>query len=155
MLEFERRNALPDDLLMKVDKMTMAHSVEARVPYLDNNIADFSASVQSSLKLRGFTDKYILRLAAQTLVPKKMARRKKRRFFVPIDEWFSAELLEFSKHMLDGLETPYKQNYIDKMFRNFHSSPLYYSRQLWCILTYEIWKKMYIDDIGMREIAKS
>jgi len=94
---------LPDDLLAKTDSMTMAHGIEARVPYLDHRLVEWAFRLPASLKLRGLQDKYILRRLASGLLPAKIHRRKKHGFSVPLEEWRGAELLEASREARDAM----------------------------------------------------
>ncbi len=86
---------LPDDLLTKVDRMSMAHGLEARVPYLDNRIVDLALSIPSRLKIKGFKRKYIFKKAVSNILPNEIVRRSKRGFALPISHWFRNELKDF------------------------------------------------------------
>ncbi len=149
LLEFETKIALPDNLLMKVDKMTMAHAVEARVPFLDHKFVEFSAKIPSNLKLKGFNEKYILRKAMQNKLPREIVNRKKQRFFVPIDNWISKDMKEMTLNLLsEGAiqkEGLLNYSYINNVFNNYKKSKLYYARQLWNLLNFELWHRIYID----------
>ena len=91
---------LPDDLLLKIDKMTMANSVEARVPFLDNNLVEFTSRIPANLKLRGLRDKYIYRKSIADVIPKEILKRKKHGFTVPINSWLKGELGEVALQIL-------------------------------------------------------
>jgi asparagine synthase (glutamine-hydrolysing) len=144
----EIETELPDDLLMKVDKMTQANSVEARVPYLDHRLVEFSSSIPENLKLRGLTDKYVLRKAMSKFLPRGIGGRKKHRFFVPIDSW-----IENNREMVSQILSEenirkrgyFKSKYIRQMMRHFQRSKLYFSRQLWSLLTLELWHQIFLD----------
>ncbi len=149
MLLFENKVMLAENLLMKVDKNTMAQAVEARVPFLDYRVVEFAARLSPDLKLRGMKDKYILRQAMKKHLPQDRYKQKKERFFVPIDHWLKNELKPLSEEMLSrtyleqqGYFNPY---YVEKMVRNYRNSPLFYSRQLWTILNFQLWHKMFIE----------
>lgn len=149
---------LAEDMLMKADKMTMAHAVEERVPFLDHNITELTAILPPSLKLNGLKDKYILRKAMKDIVPKEILKRKKTRFFVPIHNWFTGELKELTKQLLDE-EVIRKQgffnySYVEKIFKNYEKSRLFYSRQLWSLLSFQLWHKVYIEKVGSLDINK-
>ncbi|HET9870072.1 MAG TPA: asparagine synthase (glutamine-hydrolyzing) [bacterium] len=83
---------LPDDLLNKVDRMSMAASLEARVPYLDHRLVEFAFSLPSSMKLKGGVGKYLLKRAAQKYLPREIIHRRKQGFGVPLGPWFRKEL---------------------------------------------------------------
>ena len=148
MLRFDLKVTLPDDYLMKADKMTMAHSIEGREPHLDQEIAELSMRMPDSHKLHNLTDKYILRKVAGRILPKKVAQRKKQRFFVPIDEWFTGDSKGIMEEILHK-SSFFRREYVDKALRGYEKSQLYYSRQLWNMMTFEIWGRIYIkgDDI--------
>lgn len=137
-------------LLTKADKMTMAFGVEGRVPYLDNELVRFCSTLPQNLKLRGNIDKYILRKAAKKFVPEFVTKRKKRRFFVPIHHWLENIIKEdveniFSRENIEN-RGYFDYHYIDKLLRNYEKSKLYYGRQLWNLLTLELWCRVFIDN---------
>jgi asparagine synthase (glutamine-hydrolysing) len=148
LLYMETKTLLPENLLMKVDKMTMAHSIEARVPFLDHNMVEFASALPTNLKLNGMTGKYLLRKAMADLLPKEIIHRKKQRFFVPIDDWFEKKI------KCDALRLFEESNvyqYFDKekiitMIEKYDRSKLFYMRQLWSIINFAIWHKIYIED---------
>ena len=80
---------LPNDVLLKADKTSMAHGLEARVPFLDHEFAEFCARMPRDMKLRRGKEKYVLRRAMQSVVPDEIIERKKHGFTVPLDDWRS------------------------------------------------------------------
>jgi len=148
VIRLDIEKILAENMLMKTDKMTMAHSVEARVPLLDHRISELTAAMPSRMRMRGITDKYVLRKAMQGIIPKQTANRKKSRFFVPIDKWLSGELMDMAKQMLERerlkKEGFFEHKYVEKAFRGLKSSRLYYSRQLWSLLCFELWHEKFI-----------
>ncbi|MEK6933964.1 MAG: asparagine synthase (glutamine-hydrolyzing) [Nanoarchaeota archaeon] len=148
--ELDFNEPLVEDLLMKLDKNSMAFSIEGRIPFLDYRIIELSAKLSDDLKLKGFKDKYILRRAFRRLIPKKTSKRKKKHFFVPIEEWCREDLADLRNKLL-GKEYIEKQkifnyNYIKKINSEFEESPLFYSRQLWSLIVFQIWYKEYIEN---------
>ncbi|MBW3003728.1 asparagine synthase (glutamine-hydrolyzing) [Candidatus Woesearchaeota archaeon] len=141
---------LSEDILMKTDKNTMAHAIEARVPFLDHRITELMARVPSSYKINGTNEKFILKTAMKGKLPGSTLKNKKQRFFVPIDNWFSRELNDFILQKLDQdiikRKGIFNYNYIEKVLKDFKKSRLYYSRQLWCLLTFELWHDIFIND---------
>ncbi len=91
-LEFDQRYYLADDILYKVDRMTMAHSLEARPPFLDPRIVDFSARLPEEFKLHGSQSKYVLRHLMRDKLPPNVLRRPKIGFDIPIHDWFRGVL---------------------------------------------------------------
>lgn len=149
LLLLETEIQLPDNFLMKDDKMTMAYSIEARVPILDHKLVEFVATIPSNLKLRGMKDKYILRKLMSKFIPVIM-KRKKQRFFVPIDAWLEGELWDIVNQLLskENIEKTRFLNYkyVRHIMDNFKTSKLYYSRQLWNLLTFEIWRRIFLEE---------
>jgi asparagine synthase (glutamine-hydrolysing) len=146
MIYLDHKTSLPNNLLMKVDKMAMAFSVEARVPFLDYLLVEYAATIPSNLKIRFLKEKYILRKIAKDFLPKIITRRKKQRFFVPIDRWIERDAIAkilSEENIREGGYFNY--NYIVKIMEGFDESKLYYSRQLWNLLTFEIWHKIFIE----------
>ena len=139
---------LPDDYLMKIDKMAMAWGVEGRVPFLDEKIVDFSTRLPSSLKLHGMTEKYILRKAMENDLPPSVAWRRKRRFFVPIDDWFLKDIRQTGENMLNPeiMNTYFDKRYISKIFERYSQSKLYYGRQFWILANFSLWHSLFIDE---------
>jgi asparagine synthase (glutamine-hydrolysing) len=95
-MQFYIRLYLPDDILVKVDRSSMAHGLEARCPFLDINVVDFVRRIPSSFKLRGGITKYLLRKAVRGLIPDEIIDRPKKGFGVPIGRWFQSGDLRFS-----------------------------------------------------------
>ena len=95
MLYVDTKTWLPDDLLVKADKMTMAASVELRVPLLDHQVLEFAASLPTRFKIRGWPPKRILRAALKESAPPEVLKRKKIGFPVPYDRWMRTQLRDF------------------------------------------------------------
>lgn len=145
-MELELKNTLVDDYLMKIDKNTMSHAVEARVPFLDHKLVEAAFRIPVSYKLNGFNEKVILRKAMHNDLPKKILTKKKDRFFVPINHWFDHELKDFAKQILEKKELHliFNSKYIDKINRGLRNSKLYYLRQLWCLMIFQLWHEKFI-----------
>jgi asparagine synthase (glutamine-hydrolysing) len=140
-----------DDLLMKLDKNTMAFSIEGRCPFLDYRIIELAFKMPDNLKLKGFNqDKYILRKVMGGLIPEQTRKRKKKHFFVPINKWFKNELSELKNQLLNeryiNKQNIFKYSYIKKIEEGFESSKLFYSRQLWSLIVFQIWHKQFIEN---------
>ena len=100
MLYIDTKTWLPDDLLIKADKITMANSIELRVPLLDHKILEFAAALPSEFKVHGFRTKYILKQALRSRVPKAILTRRKAGFPVPYGRWIRSELRSWSRDIL-------------------------------------------------------
>ncbi len=151
---FDIATELPDDLLMKVDKTTMAFSVEARSPLLDVPLAELAFRIPSHLKLRGSNEKYILRRAMVRVLPKEIIRRKKMRFFVPLDYWFEGELNAFAEDLLLHSESRiFNGREVTRILGSYAHSRTYAARQLWNLVTLELWMRIFLSN-DPRKIAQ-
>ena len=140
---------LTDDILVKVDRMSMAPSLEARVPFLDHKVMEFAAAVPTSLKLKGLTTKYILKKAVSDMLPEKILTRGKEGFSIPIKQWIRQELRPL---LLDTLsETRIKQRgyfqpaYVQRLVQEHLDGRENHSHRLWALMVFEIWHQMYLD----------
>jgi asparagine synthase (glutamine-hydrolysing) len=137
MLHIDQNLWLADDLLTKVDRATMAHSLEARVPYLDYKLVEFAAKLPGSLKLRGNEGKYLLkRLAVKGFLPQEIAYRAKRGFVMPLHEWMAKDL----KGLMDDVLSPgglLKRN----IFRPWRKERN--ATRLFSLLALELWFRKY------------
>ena len=145
MIKYNINVNLPDGLLMKVDKMTMAHSIEARVPLLDYRLVELTTKLPPTLKLKGFNEKYILKRAMRKVLPKEIIKRKKHGFNVPLSQWFKGELKEIACQLLSENEVNkyFNHKYVEHLLGN--SQKLKYDRKLWLLLNFQIWHKIFID----------
>jgi asparagine synthase (glutamine-hydrolysing) len=103
---------LPDDLLIKADRMTMAHSLELRVPFLDHHLVEFGMRLPRELRLRGGITKYLLKKWAERLLPREIIYRSKKGFPVPTKLWFRGDLSGYAREMLLASDSPALQ-YLD------------------------------------------
>src|ERR1700682_759940 len=121
MLYVDTKTWLPDDLLVKADKMTMANSIELRVPLLDHKILEFAASLPSSFKVHGFETKYVAKRCLSSQVPKEILDRKKTGFPVPYAEWLRTDLRGWVRDVLldrEALQREYfKKPAIEKLLK--------------------------------------
>lgn len=136
-LEFKQR--LPELLLMRVDKMTMATSVEGRVPFLDHKHVEFAFQVPSALKYKNKETKYILKKAAEGILPHDVIYRKKMGFAAPISRWFKSGYYfkPYFKDMIatkkSALKTVFGKDEIERLFKETQRDDRDYSVQLWTI----------------------
>ena len=148
LMYLDIRTWLPNDVLLKNDKMTMAHSLEARVPFLDHKLAEFLITIPNKFKLKGLVEKHILRKAMKGLIPDRIINRKKHGFTVPIAEWMQNGLKEYVTNLLSRERINsmgfWNFEYIEKLMeQNLNNE--FYKRQLWTIVTFEIWHKIFIE----------
>ena len=141
MLYVDLKVWLPDDLLMKADKMTMATSMELRVPFLDHKLVEFAFSLPVNLKLKGNTTKYLLREAGKDLLPTPILYRKKKGFPVPISEWFKGELNRIARETLLQSESACRDYFnpgvIDLILKRQTEGKNDFSEQIWNLLVFE------------------
>lgn len=104
LMYFQFKVSLPDDMLVKVDRMSMAHSLEARVPFLDHRLVEFMAKVHKDVKMSGYTRKVILRETIAKSLPDELLKAPKKGFVVPLREWFKGESFRSHLHDLLALE---------------------------------------------------
>ncbi len=143
---------LPDDLLVKVDIASMAHSLEARSPFLDHEFMEFAATIPSDLKVRGRTKKYILKRALADLLPAEILHRPKMGFGVPIDHWLRQELREMA---YDTLLAPrcldrgyFRPETLRRLLDEHTRGRANWHYLLWTLLMLELWHRTYIDADG-------
>jgi asparagine synthase (glutamine-hydrolysing) len=136
------------ELLMKQDQMSMATSVESRVPFLDHKLVEFSCSLPERLKLRGGTTKYILRQSMKDVLPKSILSRTKMGFPVPIGAWFrgaySAVVDEYvlgERALARGIFDP---DFVQGLVRR-HQAGEDHSERLWALVNFEIWQRQFFD----------
>ncbi|HEX5470989.1 MAG TPA: asparagine synthase (glutamine-hydrolyzing) [Lacipirellulaceae bacterium] len=147
MLYADTKTSLPDDLLLKADKMTMANSIELRVPFLDHKLLEFAASLEESQKVRGFTTKYIAKRALSSRIPEPILKRRKAGFPVPFNSWLRTDLKEFVHGVLldrTTIERGYfKTAAIEKLLRaNVESGS--YAKEVLSLLTLELWHRAFM-----------
>ena len=168
IMYYELKTWLPNDILLRCDRMTMAHSMEGRVPFLDYKLVEFSATIPSSLKLRKTTEKFVLKKAMSGILPDEIIKRKKQRFFTPIDHWFGKEFDSVARSLLTEPnfvnKNYFNKDYIEKLldYKKRYSYKLilkhnkllkqYYSRQIWSLMTFEIWYKIFVEGIKLGKI---
>ena len=148
MLFIDTKSWLPDDLLVKADKITMANSLELRVPLLDHRVLEFAASLPRSSKLHGLTTKYVLKNALANRIPDTILNRKKTGFPVPYESWLRGEMREYVRDVLTDkrtLERGYFQRGTVEAILRDNSSGANRSKEIFSLLVVELWHRMFID----------
>ncbi|MEE4310671.1 MAG: asparagine synthase (glutamine-hydrolyzing) [candidate division KSB1 bacterium] len=139
---------LVDDILVKVDRMSMATSLEARVPFLDHRFVELSANIPSHLKLKGNTTKYILKKSMEEYLPKEILYRGKEGFSIPIKNWLKQEL----KPMLNDILAPDKLKregffnpaYVEQLKKEHLDGNENHSHRLWALMVFGKWYDVYM-----------
>ena len=157
MLDADIRLWLADDLLMKMDKMSMAASVEARVPLLDNSLIDWALRLAPRHKIRGLEGKVLLKRLARKLLPAEVVDRPKVGFTVPLSPWFRGEMRPLLTDTLLS-STCLGRGYLQPAtVREYVSDHLEgrrdRGRELWTLLTLELWHRCWIDAAPARPAA--
>jgi asparagine synthase (glutamine-hydrolysing) len=140
---------LVEDILMKVDKMSMAHGLEVRVPLLDHKVVELAMGMSTSLKIQGNHRKAILKSSFQNLMPTEVLNRPKQGFSAPIDQWLKDDLREMFGDLLLSPNTKdsgmFDRKEVGKLWRKFSNNKLHVglSDKLWTLLCYEVWHSVY------------
>ncbi|MBN1269085.1 MAG: asparagine synthase (glutamine-hydrolyzing) [Kiritimatiellae bacterium] len=138
---------MQDQCLVKVDRASMAHSLEVRVPFLDHNLVEYACSIQSVYKLKGFTTKYVLKRAMRDILPRQIIRRRKAGFMIPLAKWLKEDLRDLVEDTCspqalgeDGLFNP---DYVRQMVNDHVNHVRDYRKQLWTLLCFQLWRRNY------------
>lgn len=146
-LYVDMKTSLPDEMLTKVDRMTMAFGLEARVPFLDHALVEYLCSLPSAFKLKNFTPKYILRNVMLHRLPGEIIHRKKHGFEVPVDEWIRGSLKEYVREFLNESriekEGFFSWEFIKTMLTRHWGHKANFGHQVWILLIFEIWYEKY------------
>jgi len=149
LLDVNMRTYLPDDLLVKVDRCSMAVSLEARSPFLDHHLVQFASQIPSNLKMKRSSSKYILKQALRGILPDSIIDRKKHGFGVPVGAWFRGELSDYIRDVLTG-EKASRRGIFDveavyAMLDAHQNNKADLGQSLWTLLTFELWMQQYFD----------
>ncbi|RLD16153.1 MAG: asparagine synthase (glutamine-hydrolyzing), partial [Caldiserica bacterium] len=141
---------LPEDLLIKMDIATMANSLEARSPFLDQYLIEFTSTLPSKWKLKGITSKFILKETFKDYFPEEILHRRKQGFSIPLGKWFRGEWKGFLKEIILS-EKALKRGYFDgNRLRQFVYDHIEgradYGYCLWALLMLELWHRVFIDN---------
>ncbi|MCP4649409.1 MAG: asparagine synthase (glutamine-hydrolyzing) [PVC group bacterium] len=148
VIDVDIETYLPNALLVKMDISSMAHSLEARSPFLDHKFMEYTAGIPLDLKLQGFKRKVILKQALSGLLPKQIIQRPKAGFGIPMADWFRGELKDYmqdillsSKAVKDGY---FEQNYINSIIDEHMSKKTDNGYKLWSLLMFELWLTQFV-----------
>ena len=148
MLYVDTKTWLPDDLLIKADKMTMANSVELRVPFLDHNILEFAAGLPRDQKIRGLTMKYLVKQALAAHVPREILHRRKAGFPVPYPLWLRNNLRHWVRELLLDSRTLsrgyFRRSAIEKLTED-HERGRGLSKEIFSLVILELWHRGFAD----------
>jgi asparagine synthase (glutamine-hydrolysing) len=149
LLYLDSKTYLPGDILTKVDRMSMAVSLEARAPLLDHKLIEFVTNVPASLKLSGLETKYLLKQAVRDLVPAEILNRPKQGFGVPIQEWINQQLRSRVRETLTEPRTRQRgylnSQYVDVLLDEHERGRRDHSMGLWALFMLELWHRQFVD----------
>ncbi|MHB1200801.1 MAG: asparagine synthase (glutamine-hydrolyzing) [Polaromonas sp.] len=157
MFAVDAQTQLPDDLLMLTDKMSMAVSLECRVPLLDHQLVELAASMPAAIKVRGGRLKHVLKESLSDLLPKDILDRKKRGFGTPMGAWLKNELAP----LLGSLLAPeviqrrglFRQPVVDRLIADHQANRIDGTDALLALLNLEIWSRIYLDHRDPSDVA--
>ena len=149
MMRFDFETYLPEDVLTKVDRMSMAHSIESRVPLLDNEVIDFAATLPSTMKIVNGRRKHILKEAARGLLPPEILDRRKQGFGIPLGAWFRGGLTDIFSDVLRSPTTRqrgyFQPAFVDRLLDEQLAGKRDHELRLWQLLVFELWHRHYLD----------
>lgn len=138
---------LPGDILTKVDRMSMANSLETRAPLLDYRVVEYAAGIPSALKMKGREKKFILKDTFSRLLPDDVLYRKKMGFSVPLAQWLSNELRPVAKSIFNsdqgGLSKCFDMKGVQQLWQRHQDGDWRYTQELWSMLVFELWWQTY------------
>lgn len=146
IINIELKNRLPELLLMRVDKMSMAHSIETRVPFLDEDLVAFALQIPSSLKLKDGEPKYILKKAAEGIIPNDIIYRKKMGFCGSATNMLTAKVTAFARETILGsrlTEELFNRAYIEKLFKDHQNQKRFNSFKIWNLMNLALWHEQW------------
>jgi asparagine synthase (glutamine-hydrolysing) len=147
ILYSDQTSWLPDNLLERGDRMTMAASIESRVPFLDHKFAEHVSTLPDSYRVNGMTTKWILREAGKSIIPQKILERPKVGFRVPVNKWFQGPMKDYLKDHLQGqgsrTRAYYDPQVLDRMVDDHVEGRQNHEKLLWALLNLEIWHRQY------------
>jgi asparagine synthase (glutamine-hydrolysing) len=148
MMRFDADTYLPEDVLTKVDRMSMAHSIESRVPLLDNEVVGFASALPAALKIKDGRRKHILKEVAAKLLPSEILNRRKQGFGVPLAAWFRGNLRElFADTLLSTASVTrdyFQPAFVRRLVDEHLSGRRDHSLRLWLLVVFERWHQQYV-----------
>lgn len=146
LLYLNAKTYLPDDLLVKMDRASMANGLEVRSPFLDRDLMEYAAALPDRMKLRRGSTKYILKRAFSDLLPRDILTRGKKGFGVPLGTWFRGELRDFMFDLLlspDSRSRDYlNQGYVRRLAHEHQDAKRDHGHRLWAVITFEVWLRL-------------
>ena len=142
-LEYDQKQLLPDQILSFVDRLSMAHSIEVRVPFLDHRLVEFVAKLPGKMKIKNGINKYIWKQAVKGILPKKIIERPKEGFVLPVFKWIDGELKTYIERVLSPGRISqhgfWNKGYVIELLKEHHSNKIKHSAKLWNLVCFQIW----------------
>ena len=158
MLYADFMTRLPEHSLMLTDRLTMAHGLESRSPYLDHNLVEYAATFPSHIKIRGRETKRILRKLAEEYLPERIVRREKQGFMFPIAYWFRNELYDLIKEIIiesyfvrEGI---FRRETAERLLEEHRENRIDHHVRLWMLVNLAIWYELYIENEALETITR-
>lgn len=147
MLYFDTKTWLVDDLLIKADRMSMAHSIELRVPFLDHRVVEYAASIPSRHKIHGSSTKYVLKRALRELLPERIVNRQKMGFPTPLEIMFRGDLFGYAHDTLLSQQAKnrgyFSSEAVRRLLTDHRSGRAANHREIWQLLVLEEWHRRF------------
>lgn len=155
----DTRQYLPADILTKVDRMSMANSLEVRSPLLDHTLVEYMATLPVSLKLRGNVSKYIFRDVCRRMLPSPVLTKAKHGFGIPKDRWFQKELRASAEEILLDSRTLsrgyFRPEILRRLLQHHVTGRRDYSTWIWCLIVLETWFRLFLDETHIFPVSPS
>jgi len=148
MLYTDLKTYLPGDILVKVDRMSMAHSLEVRAPILDFRVVEFAATLPSAWKMKRWESKHVLKKAFRQILPSEILTRRKHGFTVPLDAWFRDGLRVLGQQSLLDDATMgafFSMSRVQELWNEHQSRAENHGQLLWSLLSFALWHKEYME----------
>jgi asparagine synthase (glutamine-hydrolysing) len=150
---------LPEHSLMLTDRMTMAHGLEARSPFLDHELVEYLAKIPAGVKIQKGQTKYLLRRLAADYLPRSIVQREKQGFMLPVAHWFKTDLFPLVRNTLlqshfvrEGL---FQKQTVERLLSEHQNNRCDHHVRLWMLLNLEIWHRLYIERVGQEAVVES
>ncbi len=148
MVNIDFKHYLSDDLLVKMDIASMANSIEARSPFLDHKLLEFSMNIPCSFKIKNGVRKYILKRALSDILPDEILNRNKMGFSIPLIYWFRNELKGFAYQTIldnsEGIKQFFNLNYVKQLLDEHVSGRKNHAQRIWALIVFEMWYRRFM-----------
>ena len=144
------KSYLPDDILALTDRVSMMHSLEVRVPFIDHKVMEFCATIPNKMKIRGKTKKYLLRRGAANYIPHEILNHRKQGFASPMTQWINSDLKEYIKEVLSkkNIERSGVLNYhkVQNILEEHFNRVEIHDKLIWSLVIFQTWHSLYMKE---------